>query len=157
MTSLYLYWQHIGFYGADKPSSLVTTLLNHTFCFEMVCWRENEAPERQPGRVSLGAGDRLRLSRDFTDGYYTWGFGSRTYDVLVRFFPCRVYINSSHHDTLGYEWLLVRCCHLIVRSVVLWIRGWLLWLYCQRFFTVFTLHLTLTYVNVLLVYVCYCL
>jgi hypothetical protein len=24
------------------------------------------------------------------------------YDMLVNFFPCRVYIDSSHHDTLGY-------------------------------------------------------
>jgi hypothetical protein len=28
--------------------------------------------------------------------------------------PCRVYIDSSHRDTLRYEWPLVRCYHLIV-------------------------------------------
>jgi hypothetical protein len=28
---------------------------------------------------------------------------SQTYDVLVKFFPCRVYIDSSHRDTLDYE------------------------------------------------------
>jgi hypothetical protein len=28
---------------------------------------------------------------------------SQAYGMLVRFFPCRVYIDSSHHDTLGYE------------------------------------------------------
>jgi hypothetical protein len=28
---------------------------------------------------------------------------SQAYSVLVRFFPCRVYINLSHCDTLGYE------------------------------------------------------
>jgi hypothetical protein len=34
---------------------------------------------------------------------------SRTqkYGMLVRFFLCRVYINSSNRDTLGYEWQLV--------------------------------------------------
>jgi hypothetical protein len=32
--------------------------------------------------------------------------GSQAYDVLVRFFPCRVYIDSSRHDTLDYEWSL---------------------------------------------------
>jgi hypothetical protein len=32
---------------------------------------------------------------------------SRAYGVLVRFFPCRVYIDSSHRDTLGDEWQLV--------------------------------------------------
>jgi hypothetical protein len=25
------------------------------------------------------------------------------YDVLVRFFSCRVYIDSNHRDTLKYE------------------------------------------------------
>jgi hypothetical protein len=29
------------------------------------------------------------------------------YGVLVRFFSCRVYIDSSRRDTLGYEWQLV--------------------------------------------------
>jgi hypothetical protein len=28
---------------------------------------------------------------------------SQAYVVLVRFFPCRVYIDLSHCDTLGYE------------------------------------------------------
>jgi hypothetical protein len=28
---------------------------------------------------------------------------SQAYGVLVRFFPCRVYIDSTHRDTLGYE------------------------------------------------------
>jgi hypothetical protein len=34
---------------------------------------------------------------------YVRASGSQAYDVLVKFFPCRVYIDSSHHDTLGYE------------------------------------------------------
>jgi hypothetical protein len=29
-------------------------------------------------------------------------------------FACRVYINSYHHDTLGYVWPLVCCCHLVI-------------------------------------------
>jgi hypothetical protein len=28
---------------------------------------------------------------------------SQAYGVLVRFFPCRIYIDLSHHGTLGYE------------------------------------------------------
>jgi hypothetical protein len=32
---------------------------------------------------------------------------NQAYDMLVRFFPCRVYIDSSRRDTLGYEWQLV--------------------------------------------------
>jgi hypothetical protein len=38
---------------------------------------------------------------------YVRASGSQAYDVLVRFFPCRVYIDLSHRDTLGYEWQLV--------------------------------------------------
>jgi hypothetical protein len=34
---------------------------------------------------------------------YVRASGSQVYDVLVKFFPCRVYIDSSHHGTLGYE------------------------------------------------------
>jgi hypothetical protein len=34
---------------------------------------------------------------------YVRASGSQAYDMLIRFFPCRVYIDSSHHDTLGYE------------------------------------------------------
>jgi hypothetical protein len=38
---------------------------------------------------------------------YVRASGSQAYGVLVRFFPCRVYIDSSHRDTLGYQWQLV--------------------------------------------------
>jgi hypothetical protein len=34
---------------------------------------------------------------------YVRASGSQAYGVLVRFFPYRVYIDSSHRDTLGYE------------------------------------------------------
>jgi hypothetical protein len=34
---------------------------------------------------------------------YVRASGSQAYGMLVRFFPCKVYINSSHRDTLGYE------------------------------------------------------
>jgi hypothetical protein len=37
---------------------------------------------------------------------YVRASGSQAYGVLVRFLPCRVYIDSSHHDTLSYEWHL---------------------------------------------------
>jgi hypothetical protein len=38
---------------------------------------------------------------------YVRAYRSQAYGVLVRFFPCRVYINSSRRDTLGYEWQLI--------------------------------------------------
>jgi hypothetical protein len=34
---------------------------------------------------------------------YVRAFRSQAYGVLVRFFPCRVYIDSSRRDTLSYE------------------------------------------------------
>jgi hypothetical protein len=34
---------------------------------------------------------------------YVRASGSQAYVMLVRFFPCRVYIDLSHCDTLGYE------------------------------------------------------
>jgi hypothetical protein len=34
---------------------------------------------------------------------YVRAHGSQAYGVLVRFFPCRVYIDLSRCDTLGYE------------------------------------------------------
>jgi hypothetical protein len=34
---------------------------------------------------------------------YVRASGSQAYGMLVRFFPCRVYIDSSHCDTLGYK------------------------------------------------------
>jgi hypothetical protein len=34
---------------------------------------------------------------------YVRASGSQAYGVLVRFFPCRVYINSSHCGTLSYD------------------------------------------------------
>jgi hypothetical protein len=38
---------------------------------------------------------------------YVRASGSQAYDVLVRFFPCMAYIDTSYRDTLGYEWQLV--------------------------------------------------
>jgi hypothetical protein len=38
---------------------------------------------------------------------YVRASGTQKYGMLIRFFLCRVYIDSSHRDTLGYEWQLV--------------------------------------------------
>jgi hypothetical protein len=45
---------------------------------------------------------------------YVRASGSQAYGVLVKFFPCRVYIDLIHRGTLGYEWQLVCCSHLVV-------------------------------------------
>jgi hypothetical protein len=33
---------------------------------------------------------------------------------VCQIFSCRIYIDSNHRDTCGYEWLLVLSCHLVV-------------------------------------------
>jgi hypothetical protein len=38
---------------------------------------------------------------------YVSAFGSQAYGVLIKFFSCMVYIDSSRRDTLGYELQLV--------------------------------------------------
>jgi hypothetical protein len=50
-----------------------------------------------------GAEPRFRLCRDFVNGCCTGDPGGHAYDVLVRFFPCSVYIDLNRRDTLGYE------------------------------------------------------
>jgi hypothetical protein len=51
--------------------------------------------------IISGAETRFRLSRDFVNGCRTGDPGGHEYDMSVKFFPCRVYINSCRHDTLG--------------------------------------------------------
>jgi hypothetical protein len=92
-----------GFMGPDKQSN---------FCIYYI---EPHIP------VSCGAftfGGRMRPRAKTSSreqgpdfdlvGTYEWlsyvrASGSQTYVVLVRFFRCRVYINSSHRGTLSYE------------------------------------------------------
>jgi hypothetical protein len=127
-----------GFMGPDKPSSHVTTSSNCT----PLLWGgllEGEWGTRMtagPGIAgsqdfTSGAGDRFRLSRDFTNDCRTWDPGGRAYDVLVRFLPLQgVYrFESPRHSRI---W--VTACPLLssrsMSGVVSMVRGrgWL-WLY----------------------------
>jgi hypothetical protein len=138
MASFDLYWPHDGFVGHGKPSSLVTTLSNRpSLLWCGLLEGEWGSPRWWPGRTIAGSQDiipraetRFRLSRDFADGCHIWDPWGYVYDVLVRFFPCRVYTNSNRCDTLTYEWPHDHCSHPVVCLVVLmaWIRGWWLWL-----------------------------
>jgi hypothetical protein len=146
--------------GSGKPSSPITTSPNRTPCFEVVCWRGNEAPGWRPSRVSLGAKTSSWVQETDFDLVGTLQMvvihetpGVACTSCWSGSFPGRVYIDSSHHDTLGYEWPFVRCCHLIECLVYCW------WLEDEDgvgyiiMITVFTLPFTLAWVNVLLVYV----
>jgi hypothetical protein len=99
----------------------------------VVCWWENETTQDDGQAIrSLGAKTSSReQGLDFDLVWTLWMVvvretpGGHVYDVLVMFFPSRVYTDSNYRDTLGYEWLLVHCYHLVVCLVVLmaWIRG----------------------------------
>jgi hypothetical protein len=109
------------FMGLGKPSSPVTTSPNYTPCLKVVVGggmrlRAKTSPMGR-GPISTKLGLRKWLS-------YVRAFGSQAYGVLVRFFPCRMYIDSSRRDPLSYEWQLFHCSHLIVCLVYYcWIRG----------------------------------
>jgi hypothetical protein len=50
-----------------------------------------------------GAVAQVRLSRDLRMVVIRETPGGNAYDMLVRFFSCRVYIDLNYHDTLRYE------------------------------------------------------
>jgi hypothetical protein len=106
------------FMRPSKPSCHVTTSPNRIPCLKDVVGRgmrlraQNSPVGRGPISMKLGLHEWLSYMR---------ASGSWAYGVLVRFFLCRVYIDSSHHDTLGYEWQLVHRSHLVVCLVNSWL------------------------------------
>jgi hypothetical protein len=96
-----------GFMGSDKSSSFCNYYLKphllascgaSTFGGRMRSRAKTSSREQGPDFDI--AGNCKWLS-------YVRASGRQTYGVFVRFFPCRVYIDSSHRDTLSYEWHLV--------------------------------------------------
>jgi hypothetical protein len=95
------------FMGPDKPSSFCNYIVEpylpascgaFTFGVRMRPRAKTSSWEQGPDFDLVGTCEWLS---------YVRASGSQAYGVLVRFFPCRVYIDSSHRDTLGYEWQLV--------------------------------------------------
>jgi hypothetical protein len=125
-----------GFMGPSKPSSPIPTLSNRPSLF----WGgllevEWGSPEWWLGQALLGAKTSSREQRsEFDLARTSWTVvvretpGGGVYDVSVKFFTCVVYIDSSHHDTPAYEWLLLRCYHLMVFLVVLMVWISVRWL-----------------------------
>jgi hypothetical protein len=113
--------------GPDKSSSLVTILSN---CMSLLRgglvegewgslgWRLGQTIAGIQDFI-LGAVARFQLCMDFMEGCHMWDPRGHTYNVLVRLFPCRVYTDSNHRDTLGYKWPLAHSYHLVVCLVVL--------------------------------------
>jgi hypothetical protein len=137
--SFEFYWPLVWFYGPSKPSILVTTLSNRPSLIRGgLAEGEWGSPGWRPGRTIAGSQDfisgaetRFRPSSDFADGCRTWDPRGHMYDVLVRFFPYMVYVDSNYRDTLRYEWLFAHCCHpVLCLGVLLMVRGWLwLWIW----------------------------
>jgi hypothetical protein len=95
------------FMGPDKPSSFCNYYVElhlpascgaFTFGERMKSRAKTSSREQGPDFDIVGTCEWLS---------YVRAFGSQAYDMLVRFSPCRVYIDSSRHDTLGYEWQLI--------------------------------------------------
>jgi hypothetical protein len=111
----------------SKPSIHVTTSPNHRPCFEVVCWKGNDAPGWWSGRVSVGAKTSPRKQGTDFDLVGTSQIvvvhetpGVTHTACQSGSFPYRVYIDLSHRDTLRYEWPLVRCSHLVVFMLCCW-------------------------------------
>jgi hypothetical protein len=108
MASLELCTDRIsGFMGLNKTSSFCNYFIEPhlpTSCDTFTFGGENEAEGQD---FIPGAGPNLDLVRTYEWLSYVKVTGSEAYDVLVSFFPCKVYIDSSRCDTLGYGWQLV--------------------------------------------------
>jgi hypothetical protein len=93
----------LGFMGPDKPSSFCNYYIKphlpascgaFTFGGRMRSRAKTSTWEQGPDFDIVGTCEWLS---------YVRASGSQAYAVLVRFFPYRVYIDLSHHDTLSYE------------------------------------------------------
>jgi hypothetical protein len=91
------------FMGPEKPSSFCNYYVEphlpawcgaFTFRGRMKPRANTSSREQEPNFNIVGTCEWLS---------YVRASGSQAYAVLVRFFPCRVYIDSSHRNTLGYE------------------------------------------------------
>jgi hypothetical protein len=90
-----------GFMGLNKLSSfcnycvkphLPTSCGAFTFGGRMRSRAKTSSREQGPNFDIVGTCEWLSYMR---------ASESQAYGVLIRFFPCRVYIDSSHRDTLG--------------------------------------------------------
>jgi hypothetical protein len=112
MASLELCTDRIsGFIGPDKPSSFCNYFVElhlPTSCGAFTFGRRIRPRDKTSSREQEPNFD-LVVTCEWLS--YVRASGSQAYGVLVRFFPCRVYIDLSCRDTLGYE------CQLIVAVI----------------------------------------
>jgi hypothetical protein len=109
-----------GFVGPDKPSSFYNYYVEPHLPASCGAFTFGGRMRPRAKTSSREQGPDFDIVRTCEWLSYMRASESQECVVLVRFFPCRVYINSSHRDTLGYEWQLVRCSHLVVYLVYYW-------------------------------------
>jgi hypothetical protein len=92
-----------GFMGPNKPSSFCNYYVEPhlpascgTFTFG-----ERMRPRAKTSSSEQGLDFNIVGTCEWLS--YVRASRSQAYGVLVKFFPCRVYIDSSRRDTLGYE------------------------------------------------------
>jgi hypothetical protein len=90
-------------WGPTSRVAFVTTMSSHTSLLHVVLllFGGRMRPRAQTSSREQGLDFDIVGTCEWLS--YVRASGSQTYGVLVRFFPCRVYIHSTHRDTLDYE------------------------------------------------------
>jgi hypothetical protein len=108
MASLELCTNRIsGFMGPDKPSSFCNYYVKLHLPASCGAFTFGGRMRSRAKTSSREQGSDFDLVETYEWLSYVRASGSQAYGVLVSFFHCRVYIDSNHRDTLGYEWKLV--------------------------------------------------
>jgi hypothetical protein len=97
LTACWVLW------GLISRVAFVTTISNHTSLLRVVLLLFGGRMSPRAKTSSREQGPNFDIVETCKWLSYVRASGSQVYDVLVRFFPCRVYIDSSRCDTLGYE------------------------------------------------------
>jgi hypothetical protein len=154
----------LGFIGLDKPSRSITTSSNRTSLLRGgLLEGEWGSTGWRPGQASLGAKTSYRKQGPNFDlvGTSQTVVVSETLGPLVRHIGQILPIHGVYRfESSRYSRIWVIACPLLssysMSGVLLLIRGWgWLWLYFYHDDYYITLLMTLTFVNVLLVYACY--
>jgi hypothetical protein len=104
MTSIELCTDCISsFMGPDKPGSFYNYYVEPHLPASCDAFTFGGRMRPRAKTLSREQGPDLNLVGTCEWLSYVRALRSQAYGVLVRFFPYRVYINSSHRNTLGYE------------------------------------------------------
>jgi hypothetical protein len=92
--------------GPDKPSSFCNYYVKLHLLASCGAFTFRVRMRSRVKTSSREQGLDFDIVRTYEWLSYVRASESQAYGVLVRFFSCRLYIDSSHRDTLGYEWQL---------------------------------------------------